>query len=122
MRYFIALAALVLLPGCATLGLEATPAQKVFAATQTYSAALSIAVAYKRLPACTAPTKPVLCSDASVVATIQKADNVAFEALSTAQKVVRAPGQSASGLQTAARWASEAVGAFSRITATLSVK
>ena len=113
------------LVGCAAVGdivSGGTPAQKVFAATGVYDAALSVAVAYKKLPACTLQPKPVLCSDASVVATLQKADNVAFEALSTAQKIVRTPASTESALAAAARWAQEAVGAFGRLTSTLSTK
>lgn len=111
--------AAALLSACATAGVGETAAQKVFAATGVYDAALTAAVAYKKLPACTAVPKPVLCSDASVVATLQKADTVAFEALKSAQTVVRSTSSSQSALQTAVSWATEAAGAFSRVAATI---
>lgn len=120
MKKFLVLS-FVALVGCASVVID-TPAQRVFAATQAYNAALSVAVAYRNLPPCTAPVKQVVCADKGVVATIQKADIVAFEALKSAQTVVRATGQTESSLQAAVRWATEAIGAFSRITATLSVK
>lgn len=110
------------LTACASLGQNSTPAQKVFAATQDYDIALSVAVAYKRLPSCHAQPKVVLCSEPSVIATIQKADTVAYEALSAAQKVIRSQNPNQSSLQTAVNWATGAVAAFSKITATLSVK
>ena len=105
-----------LLAACASMGQDATPAQRVFAATQVYEAALTAAVAYKRLPACSVQPRPPLCSDAGVVATLQKADNVAAEALKSAQTVVRAPASSPA-LATAVAWATEAANAFSRIAA-----
>jgi hypothetical protein len=105
-----------LLAACAT-GIGETPAQKVFAATQVYDAALTAAVAYKKLPPCNAAPRPVLCSDAAVVATLQKADTVAYEALKSAQTVVRTPTATQSALQTAIAWATEAASAFSRVAA-----
>lgn len=109
-----------LLSSCASFSLtDSTPAQKVFAATQVYNAALSAAVAYKKLPSCAQAQKPILCSDAAVVATLQKADNVAFEALKSAQTVVRSTGASTSALSTAVAWATEAASAFSKITTAL---
>lgn len=100
------------LAGCASG--PKSPSQAVFQAHLIYDAALTGAVFYKELPKC--PAKP-LCSDPATVATIQKADNVAFEALSSAQKVVRTPTATQTALQTAATWASEAVNAFNRVVA-----
>lgn len=118
MKRLLCIIALAALVGCAT---TETPQQKVFAATQVYDTALSVAVTYKRLPLCSPTTGPV-CSDKSVVATLQKADVVAYEALKSAQGVVRAPAVSESAAQMAVRWATEAVAAFSRVTSLLNVK
>lgn len=96
---------------------DTTPAQKVFVATKAYDAALSLALAYRALPPC--GSGPVICSDRAVIATIQKADIVAFEALKAAQGVVRSPTSSASAIQTALIWATEAIGAFSKVTNSL---
>jgi hypothetical protein len=116
---FLVLTLVGMFSACSTT--PQSPAQAVYASTATYDAALTVAVAYKNLPPC-APSSPPICSDPGVVATLQRADNVAFEALSSAQRVVRVPGQSQSALQTAVQWANEAVAAFSRITATLQRK
>jgi hypothetical protein len=91
------LACAVALAGCSTTGaLPETPQQAVFAAKSTYSTALTAAVAYKRLPACSAAVKPP-CSDPAMVAQLQKADNVAAAALDAAEAAARTPqiGQSA---------------------------
>lgn len=116
-RNLLVAVTMLALSACATLGTNATPAQKVFAATGVYETALTVAVAYKRLPPCTATPKPILCSDVGVVATLQKADNVAFEALKSAQTVVRSTSSTQSALSTAVAWATEAANAFSRIAA-----
>lgn len=119
MKRLLALALFVAVSGCATIG--ATPAQKVFAATQAYDVALTAAVAYKRLPACKVGGA-TLCSDPVVVKTLQTADNVAAESLKSAQDVVRGGvGANASSLEVAATWAQEAVRAFARITNQLKV-
>lgn len=117
MRKLLVAVAILALSACVTIPEKSTPAQKVFAATGVYDAALTVAVAYKRLPPCTATPKPILCSDAGVVATLQKADNVAFEALKSAQTVVRSTSSTQSALSTAVAWATEAANAFSRIAA-----
>lgn len=116
----VLVASLLFLASCA--GIPETPAQKVFAATSTYNVALTIAVTYKELPECGQPASPVLCSDKGVVTTIQKADIVAFDALSGAQTVVRNQKATASALQIAVAWAQEAVAVFSKLTNTLKVK
>lgn len=106
------------LGACATTA--DTPSQKVFAATQVYNTALTAAVTYKKLPSCESASQP--CSDKSVVATLQKADTVAYEALKSAQTVVRNPQSSSSSLQAAALWAQEAASAFGRVANSLSRK
>lgn len=120
MKKLLAVLTFALVSACATTP-DSAPS-KVFAAHQAYEVALTAAVTYKKLPPCEAPAAPKVCSDKSVVATLQKADNVAFEALKSAQNVVRSSGQSDTSLQTAVRWAQEAVGAFARVANSLNVK
>ena len=105
--------------GCATA--PQTPAQSVYAVQGSYAAALQIAVTYKQLPSCAKPAAPVLCSDAAVVAKLQKADDVAYAALTAAQNTVRTPGAGAN-VQTAIVAAQQATAAFASITATLRTK
>ena len=97
-----------------------SPAQAVYATQGTYAVALTLAVKYKALPACV-PTGPPLCKDAKIVADLQKADDVAYDALSAAQRVVRSPGIGAN-VQTLLVAADAAVGAFSSIANRLKVQ
>lgn len=99
-----------------------TPAQSVYAATGTYVAALDLAVKYKQLPSCGSPTATPLCSDGAVVAKVQKADDVAYAALSQAQVAVRTTGFGTDRVSTAITAANAAIAAFSSITATLGVR
>lgn len=105
--------------GCATA--PQTPAQSVYQVQGSYAAALQIAVTYKQLPNCAQPAHPVLCSDAKVVGQLQRADDVAYAALTSAQNIVRTPGAGAN-VQTAIVAAQQAAAAFASITATLQVK
>jgi hypothetical protein len=121
-RLFLSLALAVgLLAGCAGGPIGQTPAQAVFAAKGTYNTALSAAVAYKRLPACSAVVKQP-CSDKAVLAQLQKADNVAAAALDSAESAVRTPGFGKDAAQSAITAANAAVQALASITATLGVK
>lgn len=115
-----AILAVAMLAGCATT--PQNPQQAVYAAHGTYTVALTAAVKYKQLPACTAPTAPALCSKPAVVAQLQKADDVAFTALSAAQRVVRSSSEGAGTIQTAIFNANQAVGAFAAIAKTLGVQ
>ena len=105
--------------GCATT--PQTPAQSVYQVQGSYAAALQIAVTYKQLPNCAKPDAPVLCSNAQVVAQLQKADDVAYAALTAAQNTVRTAGAGAN-VQTAIVAAQQAVAALTSITATLKVQ
>lgn len=107
------------LTSCVTIPDPDSPAQKVYAATQLYNVALSVAVAYKQLPPCEQPAAPVLCSDADTVETVQKADIAAFTALTQAQEIVRTSTATESALQSAVMWAQGAIRAFSEITNSL---
>lgn len=95
----ISLIAAMLFSACATLTTQpASPAQTVYALHGDYVNALTLAVAYKRLPACA--TQPMItfpiCSMPAVVGALQTADDVAFAALSTAQTLARSPDNLAS--------------------------
>lgn len=91
LRMLFVLASFALVTGCAGLpggGFNAeSPAQAIFAVKSGYVTALKAAVTYKELAPCSVSTK-VVCSDAKVVAQIQKADILAFTAINTAQAAV----------------------------------
>jgi hypothetical protein len=90
-RSLIALAFVAALAGCgSTRSAPDTPQQAVFAAKSAYATALTGAVAYKRLPQCSATAK-LPCSEPVLVAQLQKADNVAAAALDAAEAAVRTP-------------------------------
>lgn len=94
-----------------------SPQQAVYAAKASYAVALSAAVAYKKLPTCTAGGAP-LCSDPKVVATLQKVDTASIALLDAAEATVRTPGAGANA-QTAVTAATQAVAAFTTITQAL---
>ena len=104
--------------GCATA--PQSPAQAVYAVQGNYAAALSVAVAYKQLPACQ-QGGPVLCSDSGVVKKLQAADDSAYAALTAAQNVVRSPGAGLNA-QTAIVAAQNAVNILAALTANLKVQ
>lgn len=103
--------------GCASTG-NTTPEQTVFGAKSTYAAALTAAVAYKKLPACAA-TAPPPCSSPAIVAQLQKADNVASSALDAAETAVRTPQIGTTATDRAVSAASAALAAFTALLATL---
>lgn len=114
-----AILAIAMLAGCAST--PQNPAQAVYAAHGTYTVALTAAVKYKQLPACTQPAAPLLCAKPEVVRQLQQADDVAYTALSTAQRIVRNTNEGASTIQTAVFNATQAVNAFATIAKTLGV-
>lgn len=97
-----------------------TPAQSVFAVKSAYAGALSVAVAYKRLPAC-APSAPLLCSSPAIVSQLQKADNTAAAAIDAAEAAARTPivGTTAAGKALSA--AQAALAALVALTSNLKV-
>lgn len=119
MKLFLAACLTFLLAACAVS--PQTPAQSVFLIKNDYQAALTVAVAYKNLPPCGQPASPVICSDAKVVAQLQKADDVAYPALQAAETTARTPGAGANAA-TAIVAAQQAVAALTAITSTLTVK
>lgn len=116
----VAILAAAWLGGCATA--PQNPAQAVYAAHGTYTVALTAAVKYKQLPPCAQPAAPVLCAKPEVVRQLQQADDVAYAALSAAQKMVRNHNEGAGPIQTAVFNATQAVNAFANITKTLGAK
>lgn len=117
MKKLLIVAAL-LLSACAT---PQSPQQAVFQAKSSYEVALTAAVAYRRLPACAVPVRQP-CSDKAVVAQVQRADKVAFDALGAAESAVRTPGFGDSVISSAVTAAQAALNAFVSITSTLEVK
>jgi hypothetical protein len=99
-----------------------SPASSVFAAKTAYVGALGLAVKYNALPRCGAPTSPPICSDASVVLQLRKADQAAGAALDGAETIVRTPGVKDSVAIAAARSATEAVKLLQTVLVTYQVK
>lgn len=118
-RLFFAVSIALTLSSCTT---AETPAQKVFAASSAYDTALTVAINYKQLPVCGQSTSPIVCSDKEVVATLQRADNVAFEGIKAAQAIVRNPTTTVNAKEVATTWAKEAVTSFTKILTLLKVK
>ncbi len=115
MKRLIAVGLFYLVAACASVQSGAPSAQQaVFAAKQDYAAALTLAVAYKRLAPC--PTATKICSDKAVVAKLQKIDDASAALLDGAEATVRSGGSGAALAITAAQ---QAVSAFTTITKTL---
>lgn len=117
MKTFIATVTLVFaLAACVVA--PKTPAQSVYAIESNYAAALTLAVAYKRLPLCS-ETTTMPCSDIVVVRKLQRADTTAITFLEGAQTAVRS---NSSNSQIAIDMAASAVAALTQLTSTLGVK
>jgi hypothetical protein len=109
------------LAGCASApSAPDTPQQAVYAAKSAYATALTAAVAYKRLPACSV-TRPAPCSHPDLVAQLQKADNVAAASLDAAEAAARTPLVSATATGQAVRAAQAALNAMTSLVANLGV-
>jgi hypothetical protein len=96
MKKSIAIIAFSLLAGCASFSTSNTidtksAANRVYAAKVGYTAVLTAAVTYNNLPRCGAPTSPPVCSQASVVDQLRKANSAAVATLDSAETVVRTP-------------------------------
>ncbi len=115
MRTFITLFVSAVLISCASA--PQSGQQAVYSAKQDYAVALTLAVAYKRLPSC--PTTSGICKDAKVVAQLQKIDDASAALLDGAEATVRSGGGNVGMAITAAQ---QAVSAFTTITNTLKVK
>lgn len=121
-RSLIALMLAASLAACANMpgGAPETPEQAVFAAKSTYATALTAAVAYKRLPACSA-TRPMPCSEPALVAQLQKADNVAAAALDAAEAAARTPRVGSTVTAKAVQAAQASLAAMTSLVASLGV-
>lgn len=96
-----------------------TASQTVFLIEGDYAAALRIELAYSNLPRCPAAK---LCSDVSVIKKLQKADDIAYDAIQSVQRAVKTPGFDESRLTMAVASANALTSAFVRITDNLGVK
>lgn len=92
MRKLFAFGTMLLLAACASAVPNQSPASRVFAAQADYTLLVAAAARYNELPRCEQPAAPSLCSKASAVAEIRKADAVAAGAIGVAQDIVRTPG------------------------------
>lgn len=95
-----------------------TPAQKVYALQSDYNGLLAAVVKYESQPRCSVVVVRS-CSKPAVVATIRKADNVAYAALRTAQNIVRAPSPDEGALAKALRVARSGISGLRAIMSAL---
>lgn len=109
--------AVLSLTACASRIAE-TRAQKIFALQSDYAAMLEAALAYESLPRCVDDmVDETPCSDPAVVATIRKADIVAFEAIGAARETIRASPADQQGIDLALLSARQALNGLARIVA-----
>lgn len=117
MRALILVAGAALALSACAAGLSGSPSvsaqRTVYAAESDFSAALSIAVAYEGLPACSA-TQKFPCSDPATVSRVTAAARAARASLSTAETAVRS-NSNAAALTTAALQAQSDVSAFAAL-------
>lgn len=115
MKHLIAIATLLLLGACAASPSTPSSASQIYAAKNAYEAALIVAVQYNNLPRCGTPTSSSLCSDASAVTAIRKANVAAQAALDAGETTVRTPGVTSSVSAAAVVAATNAVSAMQAI-------
>ena len=116
MKILILAAALAVLGACSSTPANPSPEQVVYKLHGDYATALTAAVAYKKLKPCDGSTP--ICSDPKVVSQLQRADDMAYSALSAAQKAVRQSGDPSSAANLIGS-AQLAIGAFVEITTQL---
>lgn len=119
MKKFLAILPIFFLISCVT---TEKSGQAVYMAQSDYAAALRIELAYSALPRCGKLNSPKLCSDLNIIRKVQKADDVAWDALQEAQAAVRTPGFDDNRIVTAVASATALTKAFVRITDTLGIK
>jgi hypothetical protein len=119
MKKFLSLLPLVFLIACATPQTE-NPGQIVYQIQSGYAVALKTELAYSNLPDCSTGIK--LCSKKDVIRQVQKADDLAWDAIQAAQTAVRTPGFGDSGVTTTIASARALTDAFIGITNTLKIK
>jgi hypothetical protein len=117
-KYAIAIVLCMLLAACNVFGTKpSNPQQAAFEVKQSYELALTIAVAYDSLPACSGAT--VLCSTTAGKAKLKQAKDVASPAVQAAENAVRDPNFSASEASAVIATAQAAVVALTAISAAL---
>jgi hypothetical protein len=101
----------LMLVACAT---PTTARQGVFAVVTAYDGAVKTAVAYAGLPRCGAVGAPVVCSHATVVVQLAKANVVAMPSVNALTTVAADKTKSNSAVQVALTAAQSAVTVFSQ--------
>lgn len=120
MKKLILAAALLVFAGCAgNLGPYPKPDTVVYTAKAAYETALTGMVAYAKLPRCTAPAAPRLCSSPPILEQMEKARAASRITIDAAESAVRTPGFGQDAIQTAVTAAEAATKALTAITATL---
>ena len=117
----IILASCVALAACGSVPpAPKTPAQAAYELTAAYAGALTVAVAYDRLPPC--PAASPVCSTVANKAAIKAAVDRADPLVTSAQVIARATSPDASAVSNAIVAAVAAVGQLSTITTSLRIK
>ncbi len=120
--YLTLYAAMLLVAACAGGQLNApTASQSVFAAKQGYEVALSVAVAYRNLPACAVPVK-MPCHDTKILQQLRLAQPAVRATLDAAESAVRDTRLAGEISGSSVVAAQSALKAFVAITSTLQVK
>ncbi|MFN4017111.1 MAG: hypothetical protein ACK4JB_17365 [Reyranella sp.] len=122
MRKLFAFGALLLLAACASTIPNQSPASRLFAIQADYTVLVAAGARYNELPRCERHGAPALCSKASAVAEIRKADAIAAGAIGVAQEIVRTPGYDRVTASSAIAAALRAVTALQSILATYDIK
>lgn len=88
----------------------------IFALKASYGATLRAATAYVRLPPCSLPTSPAICSSTAVVTQLAKAQLAASSAIDSAEEAILNAKGSSSVLATAVDAAKAAYASFRGVT------
>ncbi len=95
-----------------------TPAQKVYALQSDYNGLLAAVVKYESQPRCSVVVVRS-CSKPAVVASIRKADNIVYAALSVARSAVRMPNPDEGAVSKAIRIARSSISGLRAIMSAL---
>ncbi len=88
----------------------------VYALKASYGAALRVAVEYARLPSCTPPDRPVVCSSDAVVRGMASLQPKVSSAINAAERVALQANPDMSTLRAAISTAQAAYGEFKKLT------
>lgn len=94
---------------------DATAGQAMVIARDGYQVAVTAAIAYGKLPTCSA-TQRAPCHDPALLAQLQKADTVAYAALDAGDAILRQPGLGSTARDRAITAAQSALAAFTTLT------